>query len=161
MIECDTGEDEEFCNTPNWHQWVAIASILLFFVVLFFSVLKFKLKDKEEMLETKLHPLNSQHFSLDKEYRGQLVLRLKTGGRDEAVKIYDQICKETNHQTWYLKVCSFNMFIRMEYIFKEHVPRYKDFKSIDHQLDFTGSQNERKLAFKRQLAKDQLCTNRL
>ena len=143
------------------------------------------------MLETKLHPLNSQHFSLDKEYRGQLVLRLKTGGRDEAVKIYDQICKETNHQTWYLKVCSFNMFIKMENIYTEHVPSYKDFKSINinltllavkmrenlhlrdnwpktnfvqidfksmDQLDFNGCQNKRKLAFKRQLAKEKLCT---
>ena len=116
MIECDTGEDEEFCDTPNWHQWVAITSILLFFVALFFSVLKFKLKDKEDMIDTKLHPIDSQHFTLDREYRGQLVLRLKTGGRDEAVKIYDQICKETNHRTWYLKVCIFNMCINMKKI---------------------------------------------
>ena len=121
MIECDTGEDEEFCNTPNWHQWVAIASILLFFVVLFFSVLKFKLKDKEEIHETKLHPLNSQHFSLDKEYRGQLVLRLKTGEKDEAIKIYDEIRKGKNHHTWHLKVCSFIKLIHVPYRL-EHSP---------------------------------------
>ena len=98
-----------------------------------------------------------KHFTLDKKYRGQLVFSLKTGGRDEAVKIYDQICKEKNHQTWYLKVCSFNMFIKMENIYTEHVSNYKDFKSIDMiNLTLLAVKMREYLHLR-----DQLCTNRL
>ena len=110
MIECDTEEDEAICNTPNWHRWIAITSILLFFITLFFSALKFKFKWKKKEGKREpdctLQPIHCQYFSLDQEYRALLVLRLEAGGREEAIKVYNQIHKEEFHQTWHLKVCN-------------------------------------------------------
>ena len=110
VIECDNGEDEKFCDTPNWHRWVAISAILLFFITLFFTFLKYKFnlkvkkKKKKKEPDFNMIPLHCQYFSLDKEYRALLVLRLKDGGRKEAMKIYNQLHKEELHQTWHLKV---------------------------------------------------------
>ena len=65
------------------------------------------MKEKEKVLDLQLQPVqNHQNFSLDQQYRGQLTLILETGGKDEAVRIYDQILKENFHQKWYLKVCN-------------------------------------------------------
>ena len=106
VVECDKEEDEKICHRSNWHQWIAITSILLFFILLFFSLLKIKVKEKEKVLNLQLQPVQcNKNLCLDKNYRGQLAFRLETGGRDEAVKIYDQIQKHEFHQKWYLKVC--------------------------------------------------------
>ena len=61
-------------------------------------------KRKEKEPDLNLQPVHCQYFSLDREYRDILVLRLKAGGKDEAIKVYNQIRKEF-HQTWHLKVC--------------------------------------------------------
>ena len=106
VIECDKGEDEEVCSTPNWHRWIAITSILLFFIILFFSSLKIKVKEKEKVYDIQLQPMqNHQNLSLDKNYRGQLAFRLETRGRDEAIKVYSQLNIDNSHQKWHLKVC--------------------------------------------------------
>ena len=99
-------KDEEACSTPNWHRWLAITSILLFLVILFFSSLKFKVKEKEMIHDLALQSTHDhQNLSLDKGCRGQLAFRLESGGREEAVRIYDQIQKEELLQKWHLKVC--------------------------------------------------------
>ena len=64
------------------------------------------MKEKEKVLNLQLQPVQcNKNLCLDKNYRGQLAFRLETGGKDEAVKIYDQIQKHEFHQKWYMKVC--------------------------------------------------------
>ena len=98
-------KDEENCDTPNWHRWIAISLLLFFFITLFLSVLKFKVKKGDEEPGFQMHAVHCQYFSLDREYRALLVLRLKAGGRKEAIKVYNQVCKEQQYKTWHLKVC--------------------------------------------------------
>ena len=110
VIECDGGKDENDCDTPSWHRWIALMSILSFFVLLFILFLKFKLKENNENPEFPLQPIESQYKrqdsqdSLDRNSRALLVLRLQDGGKEEANKVYNQIYKEEQHQSWHLKV---------------------------------------------------------
>ena len=94
VIECDGGKDENDCDTPSWHRWIALTSILLFFVILFISFLKSKLKENNENPEFPLQPIESQYVSLDRKSRALLVLKLQDGGKEEANKVYNQIYKE-------------------------------------------------------------------
>ena len=105
VIECDMEKDEENCDTPNWHRWIAISLLLFFFITLFLSVLKFKVKKDDEEPAFQMHAVHCQYFSLDREYRALLVLRLKAGGRKEAIKVYNQVHTEQQYKTWHLKVC--------------------------------------------------------
>ena len=112
-IECDMGIDESFCNTPSWHKWIALASILTFFIMLFCFTLKSKFKKKEKKQKEKekepgfkMQPVQCQHSLLDRKYRARLVLRLQNGRRKEAIKVYDQLQKEEFFQILHLKVCS-------------------------------------------------------
>ena len=64
------------------------------------------MKDKEKVLDFQFQPVQTyQNYSLDKKYRGQLAFRLERGGKDEAVKMYDQIHKDNLYKKWHLKVC--------------------------------------------------------
>ena len=99
-IECDSEIDETICDSPNWHRWIAITSILFFFITLFLSFLKFKfkLKKKGEGTSFQMHAVHCQYFSLDREHRALLVLRLEAGGRKEAIKVYNNICNEQQNK---------------------------------------------------------------
>ena len=108
--ECDDNSDEDHCNIANWHRWLAIVAILLFFSALFIGSLKFRLEEEvEKSDEIQLEePDNSGPKSLKREDRFQLILILKDGGKQEAKRVYEYFCNEENLQIVDLKVPVFS-----------------------------------------------------
>ena len=105
MSECDNEIDEMHCQIANWHRWLAICAILVFFSTLFIGSLRFKLRGTVETAdEIPLQEDYSEYISLERNNRYELISRLRDGGKDEAKKVYEVLCVHKDHQIVQLKV---------------------------------------------------------
>ena len=111
-IECDDGIDENHCTIANWHRWLAIAAILVFFSTLFIGSLRLKLKGAVETEEIQLDESENTAgpISLNRDKRFELVSRLQDGGKEEAKIVHDYLCKNEAHKIVELKVITVSQY---------------------------------------------------